>query len=219
MRLIPSLLLCLALPALARAPQAPPRPSSRLLRCLGVEEKRFHAKKQTGAVYDLNQRLIGELVMINKIEGQKVLLDRICDKKSYSPSVGLMEAMLLMPYNWAAPGKTGTEIQDTIQRELIKDLNAGMPEIFLNFLGQLQAESPTPQCLNEKIPSIKSLNEDVKWLQEEVDLDKITGKRKRLQSIFAGIHQVEKLYAECREAQSKAKSKSTDKPAGKPSPK
>ena len=41
-----------------------------LLKCLGAEEKAFHLKKDTGPSYDLNQRLIAEIIQIpNNEEG------------------------------------------------------------------------------------------------------------------------------------------------------
>ena len=219
MKLMVSLSLLLSFPLYA-AQTVKARPySSRVLKCLGKEEKALHLRKETGAVYDLNQRLIGELVLINRIDAETSLLKRICTMKG-SPSIGLLEGMLISPKGWSAPASTGNGVEDSIQKGLIDDLNQGLPEILLNFLGQLQAESPNATCLNEKIPGIKSMNEEVKWLQEEVDLTKITNRKERLEKIFAGIHQVDKYFAECRAAdQSRAKSKNTIKGTGKPSAK
>jgi len=102
-------------------------------------------------------------------------------------------------------------------------VNLGIPEILLAYLGQLQAEAPDAHCLNNKIPGLKTLNMEVKYLQEEIDMIKIAGRRKRLVKIFAGIKQAPKLFAECRlatqkaAAQTNSKSKNNAKSTEKPS--
>lgn len=191
---------------------------SRLMVCLGAEEKALHQQKLTGSTFDLNQRLIGELVLITGIDAQPPVLKKICSRKS-SPSIELLEEMLLNPKGWAKIPTAQKGIEGSIAHELVKDLNQGLPEVLLAYLGQLQAEAPDAQCLNQNIPGLKTLNEEVKWLQEEMDLAKIAGRRKRLQQIFAGIKKAPQFFAKCREAtaQSKVKSKNKPKGTGKPS--
>jgi hypothetical protein len=194
----------LTMPAWARSP----RPTSRLLVCLGAQEKSFHKQKAGGAFYDLNQRLISELLQTQGVDGTPMLLTQVC-KKTERSSIHLLEAMLLDPNGWYVikTGPTG------LTRELMKEMAQAAPEMLLNFLAALQAEAPTPDCLEKHIPSLKKLNEEVKVLQEEMDLSKITNKKSRLTKIFAGVQRSDEIFAVC----AKEKSKKTDKAAGKPS--
>lgn len=185
-----------------------PRPASRLLVCLGAQEKAFHKQKATGAFYDLNQRLISELLQTQGVDGTPALLAQIC-KKTERSSIDLLEAMLLDPNGWYVI-KTGTT---GLTRELMKEMASTAPEMLLTFLSALQTEAPTPDCLEKHIPGLKALNEEVKFLQEEMDLSKITNKKSRLSKIFAGIQRSEEIFAVC----ASEKSKKTDKGAGNPS--
>lgn len=185
--------------------------ASRLLMCLGAQEKRFHQTKATGAFYDLNQRLIGELIQASGVEGQSALLKQVC-RNNEKASLHLLEAMLLDPKGWYVLKQTSGTLGE-LTKELVRELNQAAPELLLNFLAGLQMQSPTPDCLEKNIPGISKLNDDVKWLQEEVDLEKITNKKTRLVKIFAGIQKMDSYFEAC----AKEKSKKTAKPAGKPS--
>lgn len=205
------LLLIILLPGAALAQ------ASELMLCLGKEEKAFHAEKDTGPIYDLNQKLIGELITIPGIEAPRDVLRKVC-RTSGSPSQELLVEMLLNPTGWGIVTDKTTGLEKNIALELIKDLNQSTPEILLGFLAQLQAAAPDAHCLNRHIPGINTLNNEVKWLQEEVDIVKIAGRRKRLKRILLRMKKSKQIFAKCRaEAQSKSKSKKSDKSAGKPS--
>jgi hypothetical protein len=198
---------------------AQPRPlTSHLLRCLGAEEKAFHTAKRTGALFDLNQKLIGELILVNGIEGSEVLLREACELPGGSPSVALLRELILRPKGWYRFTAETSAVESNISQELVIDLNAGASEILMQFLGQLQAEAPTPDCLEKYIPGVKKLYADVKWLQEEMDTAKITAGQQKLTAIFEQLERPYEVIARCRaEVQRRLKSKKTDKAAGKPS--
>jgi hypothetical protein len=83
----------------------------------------------------------------------------------------------------------------------------------LAFLSSLQAQMPTHDCLEKHIPGLSKLYLEVKWLQEEVDITKITSAKQRLVKIFKGIADHKQLAQIC--AQEKAKKTPTG--SGKPS--
>ena len=201
----------LLLTPLALKAKAPP---SRLLVCLGSHEKEFHKKKAHGAFYDLNQRLISELLQTQAVDGSPALIGRVC-KPGMRASVHVLEAMLLDPRGWYVLKPDASDLT----KELLKEIIQETPQIFLNFLGALQTEAPTPDCLNRHIEGLADLNEEVKWLEDEIDINKITGKKTRLMKIFAGIQRSDEIFAVCAKelALLKEKSKKRDKAAGKPS--
>ncbi len=186
--------------------------ASRLLQCLGAQEQRFHQQKASGAFYELNQKLIGELIQAHGVDGNASLLKQLCSQNPKS-AIHLLEAMLLDRQHWYIIHPSGNNMQDSINRELIRELAQGAPELLLGFLSSLQAEAPTADCLEKHIPGISRLYNEVKWLQEEVDLRKITTKKSRLLKIFAGIQRSEEFFQLC----AIEKSKKTSKGAGKPS--
>ena len=59
------------------------RDERQLIKCLGAEEKMFHLKKQTGPLYDLNQRLISEMIQIPKAELDAEFYHEMCETKLY----------------------------------------------------------------------------------------------------------------------------------------
>lgn len=208
-------ILALILPTLAFAQGRPL--TSQLLRCLGNEEKALHQSKTTGAIYDLNQRLIGELILINGLEGSPSLLKFACESKG-SSAVMVMREMLLHPKDWYALKTQSNPMEKSISTELVKDLNMSVPEILLNFISMLQSEAATPDCLEKYIPGLKKFHADVRFLQEEMDLTKITAEEKYLSKIFAALSNPGAIHRMCKdEAQRKLKSKKTDKGSGKPS--
>jgi endonuclease V-like protein UPF0215 family len=62
------ILLTFSLTALATTKPRALRQDRQILKCLGEEEKRFHLNKEVGPIYDLNQRLISEMIQTPGIE-------------------------------------------------------------------------------------------------------------------------------------------------------
>lgn len=184
--------------------------ASRLLYCMGQQEKYFHLKKETGPFYELNQNLIAELIQVPGLEASSVLLNRICKPSTMAP-LYLLEAMVLDPREWYLLDRKLDAQTRSISEELMKELRQMSPEIMLTFLSGLQMQMPTPDCLERHIPGLKKMYRDVKWLQEEVDLKKITMGQERLIPLFSGIQKYQFFAAEC------AKSRKTTKGSGNPS--
>lgn len=184
--------------------------SSRLMYCMGQQEKFFHLKKETGPFYELNQNLIAELIQVPGLEASSILLNRICKPSILAP-LYLLEAMVLDPRDWYVLDRKLDPQTRSISEELMKELRQMSPEIMLTFLSGLQMQMSTPGCLEKHIPGLKKMYHDVKWLQEEVDLKKITMGQERLIPLFSGIQKYQLFAAEC------AKSKNTTKGSGKPS--
>jgi hypothetical protein len=144
-----------------------------LLKCLGSEEKQFHLKKITGPLYDLNQRIISEMIQIPKAELSSENFKEICENKNVSPSWKLLELSISKGSRvFSVPGSDIGK-QDQIAQGMIDDYIEITNEVFLNFMSQIQAMAPSPDCLEKEIPQLKDFLSDIKYLQEDVDMKKI----------------------------------------------
>lgn len=201
-------LFCLSLPLLAV------RDERQLLKCLGAEEKQFHLKKETGPLYDLNQRMISEMIQIPKAELDQEYFDQICSKDSYSPSLILLELSIKKgPEIFNVPDSLG-KAQKQMAVGMVDDYIEATKEIFLNLITQIQAQAPSPTCLKEEIPELDNFFSDIKYLQEDVDMKAIFAKRDV--KIFRKLKSYPQAFDKCRE-RIKKKLKSESKAADKKS--
>ena len=183
-----------------------------LLKCLGAEEKRFHLRKETGPLYDLNQRLISEMLQIPNAEITTVDYHDICSRKRPSESLHLLQLSM-------HKGKDIFEISNTVAG-MSKDITNGMiedyvdvtREIFLNFITAIQTSAPTPNCLKEEIPELSEFFNDIKYLQEDVDMKAIF--RGRDEKIFGKLMTYSQAFKKC-QARLKKKLKPSSTPAAK----
>jgi hypothetical protein len=148
----------LALPAFAL------RDERQLIKCLGAEEKQFHKAKDTGPLYDLNQRLISEMIQIPHADLSDENYNHIC-KNSFSPSWKLLE-LSISKGKQLFDVKNANGIQKQITEGTIEDYIEGTREIFLNFMTQIQALAPSASCLKEEIPQLDNFFNDIKFFRK-----------------------------------------------------
>lgn len=185
-----------------------------ILKCLGEEEKRFHLKKETGPVYDLNQRLIAEMIQIPRIELDPDNYLAICAGQKFSESWKLLEHSIKF-------GKEMFIIPDDVigmQREMTKgmidDYVEATREILLTFISQIQTISPTPTCLKEEIPQLDKFFNEIKYLQEDVDMKVIFKGRDK--TIFDKLKNYPLAFEKCAKKLERDKKRKTQpKPAQK----
>lgn len=183
-----------------------------LLKCLGAEEKEFHAKKEIGPLYDLNQRMLAEMVQIPNANIAPAEISEICAKSS-SPSSKLLELTLAKGKNIFVIPENIPGMQKQMTEGMIEDYIEISKELLLNYIGQIQALSPTPDCLNDAIKGLKEFYIDVKHLQEDVDVEKLFEKHDR--KIFSELRTYPTAYKRCREELLKKKPKSGSTPSAK----
>ncbi|MES2529163.1 MAG: hypothetical protein V4598_18905 [Bdellovibrionota bacterium] len=190
------------------------RASTGLLMCLGAEEKRLHQEKDTGPFYDLNQRMTAEMVQIPDVTLNPADHKAVCDLKNFSQSWKLLELSLKKGKSLFVIPASITGLQRSITQGMIDDYSETSREILLNFISQIQALSPTPNCLFEEIPKLNQFFIEIKYLQEDVDIKKImAGKDEKIFEQFKGFR---KAFQRCNaRVKKKAKSKSVA-PAKKP---
>jgi hypothetical protein len=197
------LLLLTCLPALAKDDRE-------LLKCLGAEEKKLHLKKDMSPLYDLNQRLISELLQIPKANISTENFQRICSPGS-SPALKVLEFSLSQGKELFIIPLDVVGMQKEMTQGMIEDYVEAATEIFLNFISQIQTQAPTPQCLKEEIPVLDAFFTDIKYLQEDINTKKIFAGRE--QEIFSKLTNYPEAFDSCRaRLKKKPKSESTPRP-------
>lgn len=190
------------------------RDERQLIKCLGEEEKKFHAKKELGPLYDLNQRLISEMVQIPHAELSQESFAEICSTNSPSPALKLLEFSIRKGKDiFVVPNSVGGS-QRSVAQGMIDDYVEATKEIFLNFLTQIQTLSPSAECLKQEIPQIDAFFTDIKYLQEDVDMKQIFAGRDL--TIFKKVLGYKEAFKKC-QALIKKKLKSASKEAPKKS--
>jgi hypothetical protein len=185
-----------------------------ILKCLGQEEKALHLKKDTGPVYDLNQRLISEMVQIPAIELNPESYLEICAGEKFSESWKLLELSIKRGKDLFVISPKLSDLQREMTTGMIGDYVEATKEILLTFISQIQAKSPTPTCLKEEIPELDSFFTEIKYLQEDVDLGTIF--RGKDQKIIDKLKNYPLAFEKCR-ARLKKKPKSESIEADKKS--
>lgn len=185
---------------------------SELLKCLGKEERRLHVSKKTGPLYDLNQRLISEMVQIPQAEFNPAFLKQICAAGSFSESWKLLEVSIKNGKELFTVPNSLKGMQGEVTLSMINDYLDSTREILISFINAIQMVSPTPACLKEEIPELDAFFYEIKYLQEDVDLKRIfQGKD---QKIFDQLKGYSTAFDRCR-VRLKKKAKSGSVPDAK----
>lgn len=185
---------------------------SELMRCLGAEEKRLHLKKNLGPLYDLNQRLISEIIQIPNVEITTVDYHDICSRKRPSEGLHLLQLSIQKGKEIFEIPSNVSGMSREITKGMIDDYVDATKEILLNFITQIQTLSPTPNCLKEEIPELDAFFTDIKYLQEDVDMKAIF--RGRDEVIFGKLMTYSEAFKKC-QARLKKKLKPSSTPAAK----
>jgi len=178
-----------------------------LLKCLGEEEKKLHLKKDVGPTYELNQKLIAEIIQVPNVDIERESLQKICDSK-VSPSWKLLELSLREGRKIFLIQESETGMKKNINESMISDYIDSSKEIFLALISQIQTISPSPDCLTKEFPILIGFFQDLKYLQEEVDMNKIFKGREK--KIFESLKDYPKALKKCQDRlKKKERSEST----------
>jgi hypothetical protein len=168
-----------------------------LLKCLGQEEKEFHLKKQTGPLYDLNQKMISEMLQIPTADIAAEDFKAICENPRMSPSWKLLELSMIKGKKLFVIPENVTGMQRQMAVGMLDDYLEATKEILLGFISQIQSHAPTPQCLKEEIPQLDEVLTEIKYLQEDVDIKKIFAGRDV--KIFERLKDYPAAFEKCRQ--------------------
>ncbi|OFZ26578.1 MAG: hypothetical protein A2381_12685 [Bdellovibrionales bacterium RIFOXYB1_FULL_37_110] len=172
-----------------------------LLYCLGDEEEYLHKNKIVGAVYKINKIFIEEFSLFNQIFLKNHYLQEICfASKAYSPSINLLKHLLLNGEE-IFEIRTSSILLNTISlRSSIQGLVAKSPNIFLNWISEIQTGAPSHDCLDKYIPQLADLKFKVKYLEEEPDvgINAFFKDTKTIESIFNQLKNLDRIFEKCK---------------------
>lgn len=178
-----------------------------LMKCLGMEELAIHKKKVYGPVYKLNQHFINEFATLYGLTLKDESLQRICKEGSFSPSVNLLQELLIRgrsSFYIPATAKSGGV--DALATSSLDGFLEKVPHVFFDYLSQLQAMAPIAPCLENNIPEIKYFMERYKYLEDVTGTRAIVDQEEvKIISIFSKLKRFDKILKKCEEAKKKKK--------------
>ena len=133
------------------------------LKCLGLEEKKYHDQKNTGALYHLNQSLISFFG-----ENPGTIFNDQSFKNSCPdiPSFYFIKSMLTKPSQYIVTKNSSGEGKDPKYENQIKFNLLGQ---LLTFLTKTQQNNDQINCLEDKSPSYKKVKFQLYYLQENIN--------------------------------------------------
>ncbi len=196
-----TLTLCFFLMTLMAATQTLAAPS-RILQCLGQEELELHKSKNTGPVYELNQKLVNQIATIPNLVVSDKNIQTICHHKEYGPSLSLIRLMLI----------EGGDIFDIKKDAIGHGLAIGQlasfveqaPHIMFNYLSQIQALMPSAHCLTDELPEVQFFYDRYKYLEGDLNGKQLMKDTKRLDKIFKGLNRIDLIIKRCNDRAAKA---------------
>ena len=169
-----------------------------LLQCLAKEEEVLHKKELQNALFRLNQEFVNELASNNDINVKKNYVDEICQSKAYSPSVGLLRLLLMKEHQLYDLSLSGVEVNmRPFKMGHINEFQKQVPRMFIQYLAGLQSELATPHCLEEAIPELKSFNEKIKYLEEELSTHQLITQKNKIEAIFTKLKKFHEIKRKC----------------------
>ncbi len=162
------------------------------LKCLALEEERYHKLKITNSRSRLNQELIIELSQSSNFILKPEYLSLVCDSKTLSPAEKILELQLLY----------GTKIFELNNNDMatasLVEYKKQLPQVFIKHLANLQSELENANCLERHIPEIKKINNKIKYLEEDLSVDTLTPFQKEISSIFKKLAKFNDIKNKCR---------------------
>lgn len=198
------MLCCICLPKNSLAKNVNP-----LIKCLGLEELAIHKKKVIGPVYKLNQHFINELSTLYGLTLKEDSLNRVCRQKAFSPSVNLLQELLLKGRKAFIIPKASIEGGPTaLATSALDGFLDKTPHVFFTYLSQLQALAPLAPCLENKIPEIGYFMERYKYLEDISGSRGIIEKEQsKVRSIFTKLKNFDSIIKVCTREKEKQKAK------------
>jgi hypothetical protein len=160
-----------------------------VLSCLGKEELKIHIHNSQNYNYKLNQELVNILSSGNRLNFSKSEILEVCNSKQ--PSITLLHKLLVLSLN-----NKGIQETSSVKKYFLNVIKDRIRPIFFRYISTLQSASPTPTCLNDKIPTITIIQNRYRYLQNEVSAVKLITQTD-LDKIFRKLIHIDNYFLEC----------------------
>jgi hypothetical protein len=167
-----------------------------IFQCLGREEALIHKKKLMGALYNLNQRMINTFIVSSDLQLRPEFIQEVCSSKSFSPSVNLLR-LLMMKKKDPFINQEPDAISRLQKEQMIEQFLEDIPTLFFQYLGDIQAQLPTSECLTQAIPELKAMLEKYQFLGVEREWNQSILSKGLLDTIFLRLTQLNAINKEC----------------------
>ncbi len=174
-----------SLPPLAHA--------STVLKCLGREELQIHMKSELWHLYNLNQDLVNIISTGDNLglSDQEIL--EICESKQ--PSILLLKHLLLESIK---NNRDDTNSKNSsLNQYFLTVVRNNINEIFFKYIALIQAKAPTPTCLYDNIPILKSIYGRYRYLQKNIGPEQML-KEDEIEKIFNQLIHVDNYFRSCK---------------------
>jgi hypothetical protein len=171
------------------------RVKNQALICLGKEEERLHRAKNVGAIYQFNQKMISELIMLKHVTLKPEYVDQIC--KAKIPS---LEFFTL----FAEHSREIFNIEGNLPKNFmlmglahIEDLEDRIPDLFNELITIMQSLSEYPHCLKEEMPELESYFYQRTYLEEDISIKDWLKKKKLVPQVARKLKNMDKILKSC----------------------
>lgn len=160
-----------------------------VLKCLGQEEATYHKNKISGALLNLNKKMISELIQMSRtLELKKKYRSIICHHEIFPPSVALLYVVL---HDQEKAFAIKTHPDDVIEiskdEKTIEEVIAKSIDSFFSFIDDLQMQASEPDCVLAKIPALKNIYLKTRYTLEDVGPKAILNEIENLEQIMKSL--------------------------------
>ena len=161
-----------------------------------MEELMLHRKKLRGPIYDLNQKLISAVSSGNLMRVKEDIIKEICLGKDFSPSVNFLRSLLLKGQSIYDFDKENEKVF-RLQEAATQTLQQMVPNLFFTYLISLQSLTNRSDCLYKAIPEFNYFIQRFRYLQEDINPQKLLSEKKKISIIFERLKKIEKVIRKC----------------------
>ncbi len=156
---------------------------SKLLKCLGKEEKYIHDQKIGGAFYQLNSSMISYMVMFpDDIIFKSPYLEEICQEKF--SSFHLLRLFLTLGDKVI---DRGSKVRPGLEATTNENISKNSLHMFVEFIGSMQAAQTKAGCLEKNIPQLKDFYLKTQHFETNVNYSRLVKELKNIDVIFDKI--------------------------------
>lgn len=176
-----------------------------LLKCLALEEEKYHKIKVHNSRSKLNIELLNEIAQTSELQVKEQYLNQICAKNEANPAERLLEFHLVHGLELFELG--GSSNERNLKVATISEYQRQLPQVLMRHLANLQSELAIANCLEKNIPEIKKISEKIKYLEEDLALDTLKPHRKDITVIFNKLKNFAEIKRNCRQKPEQKKTK------------